>query len=105
MSFSLDEVAFDASGLVPVIVQDVKTKTVLMLGYANKQTLQETIELGQLVFFSRSRNSRWHKGETSGNFLQLEEISLDCDRDSVLALVTPLGPTCHQGSDSCFGDH
>ena len=104
MSFRISEVVFDTSGLVPVVVQDITTNQVLMLGYATKDTLAESLELGKLVFFSRSRSSRWLKGETSGNYLELHEMSFDCDRDSVLAKVKPMGPTCHNGSHSCFGD-
>jgi phosphoribosyl-AMP cyclohydrolase len=104
VTFSISEVVFDDSGLVSVIVQDITTNQVLMLGYATKDTLEETIELGKLVFFSRSRNGRWLKGETSGNFLELQELSLDCDKDSILAKVRPTGPTCHTGAHSCFGD-
>ncbi len=100
--FSIEEVVFDQSGLVPVVVQDAKSHKVLMLGYMNRVTLQETLELQQIVFWSRSRNRRWLKGETSGNFLNLIELSRDCDSDALLALVEPVGPTCHTGSESCF---
>jgi phosphoribosyl-ATP pyrophosphohydrolase/phosphoribosyl-AMP cyclohydrolase len=100
--FAIDEVVFDQSGLVPVVVQDAKSHKVLMLGYMNRVTLQETLELQQIVFWSRSRNRRWLKGETSGNFLNLIELSRDCDSDALLALVEPVGPTCHTGSKSCF---
>ena len=98
----LQAVHYDPAGLVPVIAQDAETQQVLMLGYANRETLSESLEIGKLVFFSRSRNQRWLKGETSGNFLNLIELRLDCDQDAVLALVQPAGPTCHTGSQSCF---
>lgn len=98
----LQAVHYDPAGLVPVIAQDAETQQVLMLGYANRETLSESLEIGKLVFFSRSRNQRWLKGETSGNFLNLIELRLDCDQDAVLALVQPVGPTCHTGSKSCF---
>lgn len=100
--FALEEVVFDKGGLVPVVIQDAKTHKVLMLGYMNRATLQETLELQRIVFWSRSRQQRWLKGETSGNFLNLIEISRDCDSDALLAFVEPVGPTCHTGSESCF---
>lgn len=101
-NIDLQAVNYDSAGLVPVIAQDAETQQVLMLGYANRETLSESLEIGKLVFFSRSRNQRWLKGETSGNFLNLIELRLDCDQDAVLALVQPAGPTCHTGSQSCF---
>ena len=104
MNLDLDSLKFDADGLIPVIAQDATTKQVLMLGYATLETLKESSQLGKLVFFSRSRNTRWLKGETSGNYLHLESLSADCDLDAVLALVHPAGPTCHTGNASCFGD-
>lgn len=101
-NIDLQAVNYDSAGLVPVIAQDADTHQVLMLGYANRETLSESLEIGKLVFFSRSRNQRWLKGETSGNFLNLIELRLDCDQDAVLALVQPAGPTCHTGNQSCF---
>lgn len=101
----LDSLKFDKDGLIPVIAQDSSSGEVLMLGYCNEQTLAETIEIGRLVFFSRSRNQRWLKGETSGNFLEVVSLTQDCDSDAVLAKVIPHGPTCHSGSQSCFGVH
>lgn len=92
----------DAAGLVSVIVQDHNSLQVLMLGYATPETLRESVEIGKLVFFSRSRSSRWLKGETSGNYLELKGLYQDCDADAVLALVEPVGPTCHTGATSCF---
>ena len=102
MVLLVENVKFDADGLVPVIAQDAQSGKVLMLGYANAKTLEETLELGKLVFFSRSRNQRWLKGETSGNFLEIDSLDLDCDGDAILAKVRPAGPTCHTGSESCF---
>ena len=93
---------YDSNGLIPVVVQDDSTKDVLMLGYANQETLKETIEFGRMVFYSRSRSERWLKGETSGNFLHVSSISVDCDKDALVAMVHPDGPTCHLGSKSCF---
>lgn len=100
----LESLVFDNRGLIPVIVQDARTKSVLMLGYASRETLVETLEIGKMVFFSRSRNARWLKGESSGNFLVIDSIAKDCDSDSLLALVTPAGPSCHSGTQSCFED-
>ena len=94
--------SYDSNGLIPVVVQDDSTKDVLMLGYANQETLKETIESGRMVFYSRSRSERWLKGETSGNFLHVSSISADCDKDALVATVHPDGPTCHLGTSSCF---
>ncbi|MEL0316817.1 MAG: phosphoribosyl-AMP cyclohydrolase [Aquiluna sp.] len=98
----LDQVRFDRDGLVPVVVQEQSTKQVLMLGYASRETLEETLSSGLLTFFSRSRNARWLKGETSGNYLRVNALSLDCDGDTVLALVSADGPACHNGTETCF---
>lgn len=93
---------YDSNGLIPVVVQDETTKEVLMLGYATKETLEETIETDRMVFYSRSRSERWLKGETSGNFLHVSSIAVDCDNDALVAMVHPDGPTCHLGTTSCF---
>jgi len=90
-------------GLLPAIVQDQETKNVLMLGYMDKEALQKTIETSKVTFFSRSKNRLWTKGEESGNFLLLKSIELDCDKDTFLIQVTPQGPTCHTGTDTCWG--
>lgn len=90
------------NGLVPAIIQDAETKNVLMLGYMNQEAYDKTIETGKVTFFSRSKNRLWTKGEESGNFLNLVEISNDCDDDSLLVKVTPAGPTCHTGTDTCW---
>ena len=93
-----------SNGLVPVIVQDVITMQVLMLGYMNEEALQKTTESGRVTFFSRSKNRLWTKGETSGNFLDVKEILPDCDNDTILIKAQPQGPSCHTGSYSCFGE-
>lgn len=91
-------------GLVPAMIQDAASREVLMLGYMDQEALRITLEEGQATFFSRSRQSLWRKGETSGNRLLVEAIFTDCDRDSLLILARPLGPACHLGTSSCFGD-
>jgi len=91
-------------GLVPTIVQDAFSKEVLMLGYMNEEALEKTLATGKVTFFSRTKQRLWTKGESSGNFLILKDIKLDCDRDTVLIKVAPLGPVCHQGTDTCFGE-
>ena len=95
-------VKFDRQGLVPAIVQDVKTRQVLMLAYMNAESLRRTLESGDTVFWSRSRQELWHKGDTSGNFQHVVEAHLDCDGDTVLLEVQPDGPACHTGAVSCF---
>ncbi|MGB5104489.1 MAG: bifunctional phosphoribosyl-AMP cyclohydrolase/phosphoribosyl-ATP diphosphatase HisIE [Steroidobacteraceae bacterium] len=92
------------NGLLPAIVQHARTGRVLMLGYMNQETLRETLEGGRVVFFSRSRGQRWLKGETSGHFLNVVQVSADCDNDTLLVLAEPVGPTCHKGTPSCFAD-
>ena len=91
-------------GLVPAIIQDAKTKTVLMLGYMNKEAYEKTTHTGKVTFFSRSRQCLWTKGETSGNFLELVDIMVDCDNDTLLVKVNPTGPTCHKGTDTWWGE-
>lgn len=93
-----------ADGLVPVIVQDVTTSKVLMLGFMNEAALAKTNELGKVTFYSRSKKRLWTKGEESGNFLLLEEILLDCDNDTLLVKAEPVGPVCHTGADTCFNE-
>ena len=95
---------FDKSpdGLLPVIVQDARTRIVLMQGYFNAEALDTTLATGKVTFFSRSKQRLWVKGETSGHFLHLVSISLDCDQDSFLAQVRPEGPVCHTGADTCW---
>ena len=91
-------------GLVPAIIQDATTKNVLMLGFMNEQAYHKTIETGKVTFWSRTRNCLWTKGETSGNFLNLVSIQNDCDNDTLLVKVNPIGPTCHKGTDTCWGE-
>ncbi|MCL0217575.1 bifunctional phosphoribosyl-AMP cyclohydrolase/phosphoribosyl-ATP diphosphatase HisIE, partial [Escherichia coli] len=91
-------------GLMPVIVQHAVSGEVLMLGYMNPEALDKTIESGKVTFFSRTKQRLWTKGETSGNFLNVVSIAPDCDNDTLLVLANPIGPTCHKGTSSCFGD-
>ena len=91
-------------GLVPAIIQDATTKAVLMLGYMNEESLQKTQETGLVTFFSRSRQCLWTKGETSGNYLHVVCIMSDCDNDTLLIQAHPDGPTCHTGTDTCWGE-
>lgn len=88
--------------LIPAIVQDLNTKDVLMMAYMNAEALQRTLELGETVFWSRSRKTFWHKGETSGNIQKVQEIRIDCDADTLLILVEAAGPACHTGQTHCF---
>jgi len=89
-------------GLVPAIVQDADTSRVLMMGYMNQEALERTRQTGMVTFFSRSRSKLWTKGETSGNYLELVDLAVDCDGDTLLVAARPHGPTCHTGTDSCF---
>ena len=96
------EVNFDSNGLVPCVVQDADTGEVLTLAYMNEESLGLTGQTGEVTFFSRSRQTLWKKGETSGNVLRLRQLRVDCDGDALLALVEPAGPACHTGERSCF---
>lgn len=99
----LEQVKFDAAGLVPVIAQDVRSGRVLMLAWANAEALEETVRTGRGVYFSRSRGRLWRKGEESGNVQQVQEVRLDCDGDAVLYKVVQVGGmACHTGRESCF---
>jgi len=99
------EIDFDKmNGLVPAIVQDAVTKNVLMLGFMNKEAYDKTVETKKVTFWSRGRNTLWTKGETSGNYLNLVSIENDCDKDTLLVKVHPDGPTCHTGTDTCWGE-
>ena len=99
------DIDFEKSGgLVPAIIQDADTKTVLMLGYMNKEAYEKTIATGLVTFYSRSRKCLWTKGETSNNFLHLVDIKVDCDNDSLLVKVHHDGPKCHKGTDTCWGE-
>ncbi len=91
-----------AHGLIPAIIQDSETKSVLMLGYMNKEAYQKTVETGKVTFYSRSKQRLWTKGEESGNFLNLVSIKNDCDGDTLLIQAKPVGPTCHTGADTCW---
>jgi len=102
MKLRTDEIKFDERGLVPAVVQDAGTREVLTLAYMNAESLQRTIETRETWFWSRSRSSLWHKGETSGHTQQVTDILVDCDRDSLTVLVSPHGPACHTGERSCF---
>ncbi|MDO7267977.1 bifunctional phosphoribosyl-AMP cyclohydrolase/phosphoribosyl-ATP diphosphatase HisIE [Shouchella clausii] len=95
-------IRFDKDGLVPAIVQDANSKTVLTLAYMNEESLQKTMETKETWFYSRSRQQLWHKGETSGNTQHVVDVRYDCDQDAVLVLVEPKGPACHTGAYSCF---
>ena len=99
---AIDELKFDEKGLIPAIVQDAETRRVLTLAYMNRESLKRTLECGQTVFWSRSRQEYWHKGETSGNYQHVVKIIADCDRDALTVLVRKDGPACHMGTDSCF---
>lgn len=95
-------IKFNELGLVPAIVQSVESKRVLMFAWMNQDSLSRTLELGETVFFSRSRQELWHKGETSGNVQRVHSIELDCDGDALLIQVHEAGPACHNGTQSCF---
>lgn len=97
------KIDFD-KGLIPAIVQDDRTGKVLMLGYMNREAYDKTLKTGKVTFFSRSRQRLWTKGETSGNFLLLKEILVDCDGDTLLIKASPTGPVCHTGADTCFDE-
>ena len=99
-----NNIKWDDRGLIPAVIQDNITSSVLMVGYMNKDSLKITIESGEVTFFSRSKNRLWTKGEESGNKLMLSDIGLDCDKDTLLVKALPLGPTCHTGTTSCFDD-
>jgi len=98
----LNELKYDANGLIPAIVQDADTKEVLMMGYMNAESMQMTLETGETVFWSRSRRELWHKGATSGNVQKVVDIKVDCDADTLLVLVNPAGAACHTGERTCF---
>ena len=97
-------IKYDTNGLVPAIIQDANTDQVLMLGYMNEEAVSETKSRGNVVFFSRSRQRLWEKGETSGNYLKFVSMSADCDEDALLIKAIPQGPTCHKGTTTCWGE-
>src|SRR5690554_4217701 len=98
----MENVKFNEKGLIPAVLQDSSTKEVLMLAYMNQESLEMTLQTGKATFWSRSRQKLWVKGETSGNYQSVEEIRIDCDNDTLLVLVKPMGPACHTGKKSCF---
>jgi phosphoribosyl-ATP pyrophosphohydrolase/phosphoribosyl-AMP cyclohydrolase len=95
-------VKFDDKGLIPAIAQDAKTGEVLMVAYMNQESLEKTLATGQAWFYSRSRKELWHKGATSGNYLNVKKVFIDCDEDTILLQVDATGPVCHTGNRSCF---
>ncbi len=98
----LSDLKYDADGLIPCVVQDADTLEVLMVAWMNEESLRQTLDSGETVFWSRSRQELWRKGATSGNVQKLVELRYDCDGDTLLALVHPAGPACHTGARSCF---
>jgi len=94
----------NTDGLLPAIIQDAQTQNVLMLGYMNEAALEKTQSTGRVTFYSRSKQRLWTKGEESGNFLEFKSIKVDCDQDTLLVRATPVGPTCHKGTDTCWGE-
>ena len=101
---NLTQVDFAKSELIPAIVQDARTGVILMQGFMNQESLEVTFDKQKVTFYSRSKNRLWTKGETSENYLEVVSVHTDCDYDSILVLANPLGPTCHLGTQSCFGD-
>ena len=99
---AIENLKFDASGLIPAVVQDADTNQVLMLAYMNAESFQITLETKETHFWSRSRQELWHKGATSGNTQQVIEVKVDCDADTLLIRVHPAGPACHTGEQTCF---
>ena len=103
IQFSELDTQKNADGLIPAIIQDDRTRQVLMLGYMNAEAYEKTVAEGRVTFYSRTKGRLWTKGETSGNFLTVRSIAKDCDNDTLLIRVEPTGPVCHTGSHSCFG--
>lgn len=101
---NIETLKFDEKGLIPAIVQDIETRVVLMMGYMNRESLEKSLDTGKVCFYSRSRQKLWTKGEESGNFLYLVDIAADCDQDTLLIKARPAGPTCHTGTDTCWGE-
>ena len=98
----IDQLKYNEQELIPAIIQDVNTNEVLMLAYMNRESLKISLDTGKATFWSRSRKKLWTKGETSGNFLDIKELSYDCDLDTLLFKVVPQGPACHTGNRTCF---
>ena len=102
MRLDMSKITFDENGLVPAIAQDAATGQVLMMAWMNKESLEKTLATGQVHYWSRSRNSLWRKGETSGHTQTLKELLIDCDGDTILLTIEQVGPACHTGATSCF---
>lgn len=102
MLVNLESLTYNEAGLIPAIVQSESTKRVLMMAFMNRESIKKSIELGETVFYSRSRDELWHKGATSGNTQQIVRIETDCDSDALLILVNENGPACHTNANSCF---
>lgn len=100
----MENLKFDERDLIPAIIQDADTRVVLMMGYMNRESLDLTLKTGKVCFFSRSRQKLWTKGEESGHFLHLVDLKADCDQDTLLVKVRPVGPTCHTGADTCWNE-
>ncbi len=98
----INNLKLNEQGLIPAIIQDVDTGEVLMLGYMNEEALRRTLSDDDVWFYSRSRQELWHKGETSGNYIKVREVWLDCDNDTILVKADPTGPVCHTGNRTCF---
>ena len=98
----IDELQFNDQGLIPAIVQEQSTGRVLMMAWMNKESLEKTLEIGEMVYWSRSRQELWHKGATSGHTQKVKDLAFDCDKDTVLAQVEQVGAACHKGYHSCF---
>jgi phosphoribosyl-AMP cyclohydrolase len=101
-NFPIDTIKFDADGLIPAIIQHFESKDILMLGFMNRESLLRTVTEEKVCFWSRSRQKFWLKGETSGMFLQVKAIRMNCENNSLLILADPIGPTCHTGHESCY---
>lgn len=99
---SIEKIKWNEQGLIPAIIQDDDTKDILMMAWMNAESLQKTIDTGETIFWSRSRKTFWHKGETSGNTQEVKDIRIDCDADTLLILVEPAGGACHTGEKTCF---
>ena len=105
-NFTVDDLAWEkCNNMIPVIVQNYLTGVVLMQGFMNKEALNKTLEIGKVTFFSRTKNRLWTKGEESHHYLNLIDITCDCDKDCLLIAAAPIGPTCHKGTESCFDGH
>ena len=102
VNFRIDDLKFDVTGLIPAIIQDAGSKRVIMFAWMNRESILESLHIGETVFYSRSRQELWHKGASSGNTQSIEKIEVDCDQDVLLISVVSIGPACHTGENSCF---